>query len=105
MRSDLLAARQRVLRMRDQQQFFLQNWERHQVRFLDGQSEQTKVDGAGTDFRDELLAGPPCYVDFDVGMRSAEFLEQSGKDIQADGHTTHQTQRPCERVLALADER
>src|SRR5207244_12972545 len=87
-RRDLPPPRQRMRRRRDQQQLLAEDGDGHEVRFLDRQRQQPRVDAAGTDLLNRTACGGDREPHVELWVHAPQMLEERWKYVQADGHAT-----------------
>ena len=92
-----------MIRRRNDEQLLAEYRHRHQIRSLDRQREESRVHSAGADLMCRPSGGGHRHADVEARMRAPELLEERRKHVQADGHSSGQSERPRERARLISD--
>jgi hypothetical protein len=101
----MLQVFERVSWWHDEQQLFAKDRHRGQTRLVDRQRQQRKIRACRSHAAQEPWRPSSGNPDLDVGMNTAEFFQQSWKEVEAHRHPADQMEGAAQILLPIDDRR
>jgi hypothetical protein len=90
-------------RHRNHQQLLPHHGHRHEIRFLDGQREQARVNAPGADLLHGTGRRRGGEAEIELRVDALEVFQQRREDVEADGHAAGEAQRTAQGARAVGN--